>query len=61
MKAIMYGMMLIWDFIVLYGIFYLIDQRAWNSWWVLVGIIICSASNPKFLLNSDSPSKIAEK
>lgn len=47
-----YISMLIFDFAVLAGCVYLIDQRDWSEWTMLFGLLICAGSNPYKLINN---------
>jgi threonine/homoserine/homoserine lactone efflux protein len=49
---LIYTGMLIFDFLVLAGACYLISERGWSAWWMVLAVVICTGSNPKSILTA---------
>ena len=45
-----YGLMLAFDLSVLAGTAYLIAERNWSAWWMVLAILLCAGSNPRTLI-----------
>lgn len=61
MNAVIYIFMLLFDFSVLAGAIWLIDQRGWSVWTILVAIIIGMGSNPSGFTKKSSQSKSGDE
>ncbi len=49
---LMYIGMLVFDAAVLAGTAYLIADRGWSAWWMLVAVCICTGSNPRRIIEA---------
>ena len=49
---LIYTAMLIFDFAILAGACYLIAERGWSSWWLLLAVVIALGSNPINILKA---------
>lgn len=60
MKAIIYTVMSIFDFGIVAGCAYLIDQRGWSAWWMILAVVIICGSNPTNILKLTPPGEIKQ-
>jgi hypothetical protein len=49
---LIYACMVVFDFAVLSGTAYLIAERGWSAWWMLLALVMCLGSNPKNMINA---------
>lgn len=47
---IIYACMLAFDLAVLAGTAYLITEKNWSAWWMLLAVFMCLGSNPKTMV-----------
>jgi hypothetical protein len=53
MKVLMaYTAMLVFDFAIFFGTAYLISEKDWSAWWLLLAVVICTGSNPRRILET---------
>ncbi|MFZ3286623.1 MAG: hypothetical protein WA191_07205 [Telluria sp.] len=53
--VLIYLGMLTFDSIVLGGTAYLIAERGWSAWWILLAVLMAAGSNPRPLINAIKP------
>jgi hypothetical protein len=58
---LIYTVMCVFDFAVLAGTAWLISERHWSAWWVLVAMLICTGSDPKKLILAWNEVKALKK
>lgn len=49
--AFIYFWMLVFDIAVLAGTAFLVSERGWSAWWMLLAVLITAGSNPRNLVN----------
>lgn len=50
MNAVIYFMMSVFDLVVLGAFLWLISEKGWDPWWMLLAVTIIGRSNPKGFL-----------
>ncbi len=50
--AFIYFWMLVFDIAVLAGTAFLVSERGWSAWWMLLAVLMAAGSNPRYLVNA---------
>lgn len=58
--ALIYWGMVVFDLAVLAGSVWLIGWHDWSGWWMLLAVLICAGSNPKYLIATATGNSAVE-
>lgn len=58
--ALIYLGMVAFDLAVLAGSAWLIGWHGWSAWWMLLSVLLCAGSNPKYFVATATGNAPAE-
>jgi hypothetical protein len=59
--VLIYFGMLIFDAAVLAGFAYLVADKGWSAWWMLLAVLMCSGSSPRKIIEVNKEAPCATK
>jgi hypothetical protein len=59
--VLIYFGMLVFDAAVLGGFAYLVAERGWSAWWMLLAVLMCSGSNPSKIIEANKEASCVTK
>jgi hypothetical protein len=59
--VLIYFGMLAFDATILGGFAYLVSERGWSAWWMVLVVLMCSGSNPGKIIEANKEASCATK